>query len=132
HRIRFEPHPDDADRSGNSQPGTIVDKVIVDPFLHNFFLQSQAGLKGASCLSRNVALKDETNHNFNDLQNIANSVCYGFQKATRSVQIATPIYYANIVAIRAKKWDMSYNNNSTVFTTKSGTQTPGDRQHEFN
>ncbi|CAH7668224.1 Piwi domain-domain-containing protein [Phakopsora pachyrhizi] len=132
HRIRFEPHPDDADRSSNSQPGTIVDKVIVDPFLHNFYLQCQAGLKGTSCPSRNVALKDETNHNFNDLQNIANSVCCGFQRATRSVQIATPTYYANIVATRAKKWDMSYDNNSTVFTTKSGTQTPGERQHEFN
>ncbi|CAH7673250.1 Piwi domain-domain-containing protein, partial [Phakopsora pachyrhizi] len=132
HRIRFEPHLDDADRSGNSQPGTIVDKVIVDPFLHNFFLQSQAGLKGTSCPSKYIALKDEINHNFNDLQNIAISVCYGFQRATRSVQIATPAYYANIVATRAKKWDMSYDNGFTVFTTKSGGQTPGERMHEFN
>ncbi|CAH7688619.1 Piwi domain-containing protein, partial [Phakopsora pachyrhizi] len=97
HRIRFEPHPDDSDRLGDSQPGTTVDKVIVDPFLQDFFLQSQAGLKGTSCTSRYIALKDETNHNFNDLQNIANSVCYRSQRATRSIQISTPTYYANIV-----------------------------------
>ncbi|CAH7671594.1 Piwi domain-containing protein, partial [Phakopsora pachyrhizi] len=106
HWIRFEPLPDNADRLGNFQPGTIVDKVIGDPFLYNFILQSQAGLKGTSCLTRYVVLKDETNHNFNDLQNIANSVCSGFQRAIRSVQIATPTYYAIIVATRAKKWDM--------------------------
>ncbi|KAI8457221.1 hypothetical protein BY996DRAFT_6411807 [Phakopsora pachyrhizi] len=28
HKIRFEPHPDDADSSSNSQPGTIVDKLL--------------------------------------------------------------------------------------------------------
>ncbi|CAH7680890.1 hypothetical protein BY996DRAFT_4591918, partial [Phakopsora pachyrhizi] len=52
HRIRFEPHLDDADRSVNFQPGTIVDKVIGDPFFYNFFLHSQAGLKGTSCPTR--------------------------------------------------------------------------------
>ncbi|KAI8458923.1 hypothetical protein BY996DRAFT_4533035, partial [Phakopsora pachyrhizi] len=67
----------------------------------NFFLQSHAGLKGTSCLTRYIVLKDEINRNFNDLQNIANSVCSRFQRATRSVQIATPTYYANIVATRA-------------------------------
>ncbi|CAH7686860.1 hypothetical protein PPACK8108_LOCUS21567 [Phakopsora pachyrhizi] len=50
HKIRFEPHPDDADSSSNSQPE-----------------------------------------------------CSRSQRATRSVQIATPAYYANIVATRAKK-----------------------------
>ncbi|CAH7690777.1 Piwi domain-containing protein, partial [Phakopsora pachyrhizi] len=106
HRIRFEPHPDDADRSGYSKPGTILDKVIEDPFLYNFFLQSQAGLKGTSCPTRFIVLKDETNQKLNDLQNITNSVCSGFQRATRSVQIAAPTYYANIAATNAKKWGM--------------------------
>ncbi|CAH7689627.1 hypothetical protein BY996DRAFT_4560087, partial [Phakopsora pachyrhizi] len=92
HRIRFVPHPDDADKSGNSQLGTIVDKLIGDPFLYNFFLQSQAGLKGIYCPTRYIVLKDETNHTVDDLQYIANSVCSGFQRANRSVQIATPIY----------------------------------------
>ncbi|CAH7677400.1 hypothetical protein PPACK8108_LOCUS12552, partial [Phakopsora pachyrhizi] len=48
--------------------------------------------------------------------NLASS---GFQRATKTVEIATPTYYANLVATRAKKWDMSDDNGSTVFTTNS-------------
>ncbi|CAH7670089.1 hypothetical protein BY996DRAFT_4583156 [Phakopsora pachyrhizi] len=47
-------------------------------FLYNFFLQSQADLKGTSCPTRYIVLKDETNHTVNGLQNIANSACSGF------------------------------------------------------
>ncbi|KAI8448647.1 Piwi domain-containing protein, partial [Phakopsora pachyrhizi] len=97
HRIRFEPHPSDTDRSGISQPGTIVDKIIGDLFLYNFFIQSQASLIGTSCTSRYIVLKDEINHTVDDLQNIANLVSSGFQRATKSVEIATPTYYANLV-----------------------------------
>ncbi|KAI8456605.1 Piwi domain-containing protein, partial [Phakopsora pachyrhizi] len=131
HRIRFERHPSDTDRSGISQPGTIVDKFIGDSFLYNFFIQSQASLIGTSCPSRYIVLKDETNNTVDDLQNIANLVSSGFQRATKSVEIDTPTYYANLVATRAKKWDMSDTNGSTVFTTNSGAQTPVKRQHEF-
>ncbi|KAI8452536.1 hypothetical protein BY996DRAFT_4555435, partial [Phakopsora pachyrhizi] len=92
HRIRFESHPSDTDRSGISQPGTIVDKFIGGPFLYNFFIQSQASLMGTSCPSRYIVLKYETNHIVDDLQNIANLVSSGFQRATESVEIATPAY----------------------------------------
>ncbi|CAH7675335.1 hypothetical protein PPACK8108_LOCUS10331 [Phakopsora pachyrhizi] len=92
HRVRFECHPNDADRS---------------------------------------VLKDETNHTVDDPQNIANSICSASQRATKSVGIATPTYYANLVATRAKKWDISDENGSTVFTTNSGTQTSGERHCEF-
>ncbi|CAH7675010.1 hypothetical protein PPACK8108_LOCUS9973, partial [Phakopsora pachyrhizi] len=109
----------DTDRSGISQPGTIVDKLIGDPFLYNFFIKFQASLIGTSCPCRYVVLKDETNHTVNDLQNIANLVS------------PTPTYYANLVATRAKKWYMSDADGSTVFTTNSGAQAPVMRQHEF-
>ncbi|CAH7672774.1 hypothetical protein PPACK8108_LOCUS7606, partial [Phakopsora pachyrhizi] len=95
----FECHPNDADRSGISQAGTIVDKVIGDPFLYNLLFQSQASLNGTSCF------------------------CSASQRATKSVGITTPTYYANLVATRDKKWDISDENGSTVFTTNSGTQT---------
>ncbi|KAI8450635.1 hypothetical protein BY996DRAFT_6417189 [Phakopsora pachyrhizi] len=54
---------------------------------------------------------------------IENSVCSGNQRAIRSVQIAKPAYNANIVAPRAKEWDISDDNGSTVFTTNIGAQT---------
>ncbi|CAH7683711.1 hypothetical protein PPACK8108_LOCUS17382, partial [Phakopsora pachyrhizi] len=74
------------DRSGISQPGTIVDKFIGDPFLYNFFIQSQASY---SCPSRYI--------------NIENLSFSGFQRATKTIEIATPTYYANLVTTRAKK-----------------------------
>ncbi|KAI8452029.1 hypothetical protein BY996DRAFT_4585091, partial [Phakopsora pachyrhizi] len=126
HRVRFECQPNDADRSGISQPGTIVDKVIGDPFLYNLLFQSQASLNGTSC-----SLKDETNHTVDDPQNIANSVYSTSQRATKSVGITTPTCYSNLVATRDKKWDISDENGSTVFTTNSGTQTSGERHCEF-
>ncbi|CAH7687368.1 hypothetical protein BY996DRAFT_4584729, partial [Phakopsora pachyrhizi] len=131
HKVRFECHLNDADRSGIYQPGTIVDKVIGDSFLYNLLFQSQASLNGTSCCTRYLVLKDETNHTFNDPQNIANSVCFASQRATKSVGIATFTYYANLVATRAKKWEISDKNGSTVFTTNSGTQTSGERHCEF-
>ncbi|CAH7688902.1 hypothetical protein BY996DRAFT_4591255, partial [Phakopsora pachyrhizi] len=75
HRIRFKRHPSNIDRSGISQPGKIVDKFIGDPFLYNFFIQSQASY---SCPSGYIVLKDETNHTVDDLQNIANLASSGF------------------------------------------------------
>ncbi|CAH7686507.1 hypothetical protein PPACK8108_LOCUS21162 [Phakopsora pachyrhizi] len=97
----FKRHPSDTDRN---------------PFLYNFFIQSQASY---SCLSRYIVLKDETNHTVDDLQNIANLASSGFQRAIKTVEIATPTNYANLVITRAKKWDMSDDNGSTVFTTNS-------------
>ncbi|CAH7687754.1 hypothetical protein PPACK8108_LOCUS22588 [Phakopsora pachyrhizi] len=73
-------------------------------FLMMLIGQSQAGVKGTSCPIRYILLHDETNYTVNDLQNIAYSLCSGFQRATRSVQIEKFTYYANIVATRAKKW----------------------------
>ncbi|CAH7681047.1 hypothetical protein BY996DRAFT_4556514, partial [Phakopsora pachyrhizi] len=97
YRDRFECHSNDADRSGISQPGTIVDKVIGDPFLYNLLFQSKASLNSTSYHTRNVVQNDETNHIVDDPQNIANSVCSASQRATKSVGIATPTYYANLV-----------------------------------
>ncbi|KAI8445327.1 Piwi domain-containing protein [Phakopsora pachyrhizi] len=128
--VRFECHANDADRSGISQPGTIVDKIIRDQFLYNLFFQSQAGLNGTSCATRYKVLKDETNDTFDDPQNIANSLFIGSQRATKSVGLATPTYYANLLATRAKKWDISDENGSTFFTTNSGTQTSGERHYD--
>ncbi|KAI8445606.1 hypothetical protein BY996DRAFT_4565393, partial [Phakopsora pachyrhizi] len=97
HRDRFESYSNDADRSGISQPGTIVDKVIGDPFLYNSLFQSEASLNGTSHPIRYLDLKDETNHAVDDPQNIANSVCSTSQRATKYVRIAKPTYYANLI-----------------------------------
>ncbi|CAH7670494.1 hypothetical protein BY996DRAFT_4561105, partial [Phakopsora pachyrhizi] len=97
HRDRFKCHRNDANRSGIYQPGSIVDKVIGDPFLYNSLFQSQASLNGTSCPIRYLDHKDETNHAVDDPQNIANSVCPASQGASKSVRIAKPTCYANLI-----------------------------------
>ncbi|CAH7680689.1 hypothetical protein PPACK8108_LOCUS13376, partial [Phakopsora pachyrhizi] len=97
HRDSFECHSNNADRSVISQPGTILDKVIGDPFLYNLLFQSQASLNSTSYPTGYIVQKYETNHAVDDPQNIANSVCSASQRATKSVEIATPTYYANLV-----------------------------------
>ncbi|CAH7676755.1 hypothetical protein PPACK8108_LOCUS11850, partial [Phakopsora pachyrhizi] len=97
HMVRFECHANDSDRSGISQPGTIVDKVIRDQFFYNLFFQSQAILNGTSCPTRYKVLKDETNDTVDDPQDIANSLFSGSQRPTKSVGISTPTYYANLL-----------------------------------
>ncbi|CAH7684884.1 hypothetical protein BY996DRAFT_4584460, partial [Phakopsora pachyrhizi] len=121
HRDRFECHANFADRSGISQPGTIVDNVIGNLFLYNLLFQSQDSLNSTSCPTRYIVQKDETNHTVDDPQSIANSVCSASQRANKSVGITTPTYYANLVATRAKKCDISDENGSTVLKTFSGT-----------
>ncbi|KAI8451560.1 hypothetical protein BY996DRAFT_6578666 [Phakopsora pachyrhizi] len=78
-----------------------------------------------------IVLKDETNHTAADPQNISNSVCSASQRAIKSVGIATPTCYANLVAARAKKGNITDENGFTVITINSETQTSGERHCEF-
>ncbi|KAI8456939.1 hypothetical protein BY996DRAFT_6412017 [Phakopsora pachyrhizi] len=103
---------------------------MLESLQHNFPWKSYE-LFGLKWTILCTILKDEINHTVDDLQNIANLVSSGFQRATKSVEIATPTYYANLVATSAKKWDMSDANGSTVFTTNSGAPAPVKRQNEF-
>ncbi|KAI8449446.1 hypothetical protein BY996DRAFT_6418435 [Phakopsora pachyrhizi] len=82
------------------------------------FQASQASLNGTSCPIRYLDLKDETNHTVDDPQNIANSVCSASQRASKYVRIAKPTCYANLIDTRAKKWDISDENGSTILTRK--------------
>ncbi|KAF4578546.1 hypothetical protein EYR36_000353 [Pleurotus pulmonarius] len=124
HHIRFFPaSPGDADRSGNCPAGFVADTGIQSPFCADFYLLSHSGLLGTSRPSHYIILKDE---NFNDnideyvlkfhsinisltarrhqprsLQSLAYTLCHAYAKATRSVSIPAPVYYADMVCSRA-------------------------------
>lgn len=38
----------DADRTGNLNPGTVVDSKVTQPFAFDFYLQAHAGLQGTA------------------------------------------------------------------------------------
>lgn len=92
----------DADRSGNIPAGTVVDSGCVHPNQFDFFLCSHGGLQGTSRPSHYHVVHDEHNFSADDLQNLSYQLCYTFARCTRSVSVVTPVYYAHLVAFRAR------------------------------
>ncbi|KAL7282382.1 hypothetical protein ACG7TL_003853 [Trametes sanguinea] len=88
HHVRFFPSSRaEADRSGNCPAGTVVDSEIVHPTEFDFYLH---------------ILYDENNFTSDSLQELSFALCHVYARATRSVSIPAPVYYADIVCARAK------------------------------
>ncbi|KAI9320095.1 Piwi domain-containing protein [Dichotomocladium elegans] len=120
HHARFFPMgPQDADRSGNCQPGTVVDSTIVHPFEFDFYLQSHAGLQGTSRPTHYHVLYDDNNFSPDQLQELTYRLCYIYGRATRAVSIVPPAYYADLVAARARFHRRGENWSDTEATSES-------------
>ncbi|KAJ3064801.1 argonaute 1 [Podochytrium sp. JEL0797] len=92
----------DGDRKGNVMAGTVVDSGITHPFEFDFFLNSHQGLQGTSRSSHYHVLYDENAFSANDLQEICYKMCYLYASASRSVSIVPAVYYAHLLAYRAR------------------------------
>ncbi|CAG8658175.1 246_t:CDS:2, partial [Acaulospora colombiana] len=93
HHTRFFPiNRQDADRTGNCYPGTVVESD----------LQSQAGLQGTSRPAHYHVLHDENDFTPDMLQTLSYNLCYLYARCTRSVSLVPPVYYAHIVCSRAR------------------------------
>ncbi|KAI9004613.1 Piwi domain-containing protein [Gaertneriomyces semiglobifer] len=104
----------------NIPPGTVVDQTITSPTLFDFYLCSHAGLKGTSRPVHYQVLHDDNKLTQNDLQKLAYELCYLYGKATRSVSIVTPVYYAHIVAKRARAWFSALRGDTGMSTSSNG------------
>ncbi|ONI00990.1 hypothetical protein PRUPE_6G115400 [Prunus persica] len=93
---------DQMDRSGNIQPGTVVDTKICHPTEFDFFLNSHAGIQGTSRPAHYHVLFDENRFTADQLQSLTNNLCYTYARCTRSVSIVPPAYYAHLAAFRAR------------------------------
>jgi len=103
HHIRFFPMPGDGDRTGNCKAGLVVDQGITDgtsPYSH-FYLQSQGGLKGTSRPSHYAVVYNEDKSLTADkIQGLTFALCHTHARATRSIGIPAPVYYADLVCAR--------------------------------
>ncbi|KAI9194708.1 hypothetical protein LWI28_008483 [Acer negundo] len=90
------------DRSGNIQPGTVVDTKICHPTEFDFYLNSHAGIQGTSRPTHYHVLFDENRFTADELQMLTNNLCYTYARCTRSVSIVPPAYYAHLAAYRAR------------------------------
>ncbi|CAP29475.2 Protein CBR-TAG-76 [Caenorhabditis briggsae] len=89
-------------KAKNVPPGTTVDTGIVSPEGFDFYLCSHYGVQGTSRPARYHVLLDECKFTADEIQNITYGMCHTYGRCTRSVSIPTPVYYADLVATRAR------------------------------
>ncbi|KAJ3084300.1 hypothetical protein HK102_000701 [Quaeritorhiza haematococci] len=85
HARFFVTKKEDADRSGNVMPGTVVDTGITHPSEFDFYLASHAGLQGTSKPTHYHVLFDENGFTADGLQELTYRLCYIYCRATRAV-----------------------------------------------
>ncbi|WVR04637.1 hypothetical protein IAU60_001648 [Kwoniella sp. DSM 27419] len=96
----------DMDKTGNLPAGSIVDQKVTSPMIHDFYLQAHAGLQGTARPTHYVVVADENKYTADKLQGLVNNLCYSYARATRSVSLVPVVYYADIIAEKAR--DMIY------------------------
>ncbi|KIM49646.1 hypothetical protein M413DRAFT_113312 [Hebeloma cylindrosporum] len=94
------PPPNDPHK-GNCPPGSVIDSEITHPTVRDFYLQSHGAIQGTSRSSHYIVLKDDNfNFNLQVIQELSYALCHVYAKATRSVSIPAPVYYADLVCSR--------------------------------
>lgn len=92
----------DADRSGNVPAGTVIDTQICHPTEYDFYLMSHSGLQGTSRPVHYHVLLDEIGIGPDAMQTLCYRMCYLYCRATKSVSLVPPVYYAHLAAARGK------------------------------
>ncbi|KAF9268203.1 Piwi-domain-containing protein [Marasmius fiardii PR-910] len=103
HHIAFFPEggSDMNDGRGNCKPGFVADQDIANPFSKgDFYLQSHAAILGTSRSAHYTLIKDDNNLHLQELQDLAFCLTHVYAKATRSVSIPAPVFYADLVCQR--------------------------------
>ncbi|CAF1086851.1 unnamed protein product [Didymodactylos carnosus] len=104
HHTRLFPadRKDECGKSKNIPPGTCVDQSITTPDNFDFYLCSHFGIQGTSRPTHYYVIFDENNFDFDKIQMITYKLCHMYARATRSVSIPAPVYYAHLAAFRGR------------------------------
>jgi len=116
HKTRFYPTTEqDCDRSGNTKPGTVVDRGVTEARNWDFFLQAHAALQGTARPCHYYIVHDEIFRqiyaksipapfqNVADIvEDLTHNMCYLFGRATKAVSLCPPAYYADLACERAR------------------------------
>ena len=111
HNTRFFPtKANEMSRSGNIECGTIVDRSITLQRYWDFFLTAHTAIQGTARPARYTVIYDEIFQTSksqpasitSELEKITYNMCYMFSRATKSVSICPPAYYADLVCTRAR------------------------------
>ncbi|KAJ7915685.1 argonaute-like protein [Mycena leptocephala] len=103
HHARFYPTSSNmADRNGNTQPGTVVDKGVTAVFDFDFYLQAHAGLQGTVKPTHYTVVYDELKLTADELQQGSNDFSYLYARATKAVSLIPAAYYADLACERGR------------------------------
>jgi len=121
HHTRLFAHEErDQDRSGNIQPGTVVDTGVCTPHGYDFYLCSHAGIQGTSKPTYYYVLLDENQIPPNNLYNLTYKLCYMYTACTRAISAIPAAYYAHLMAFRGAFY-ITENDDSQTETTSTST-----------
>ncbi|THH13717.1 hypothetical protein EW146_g6540, partial [Bondarzewia mesenterica] len=93
-----------ADRNGNTRPGTVQDKGITAVFDYDFYLQAHAGLQGTVRPTHYIVIYDEGRLAPDEIQQGVHTTSYLYARATKAVSLIPPAYYADVVCEQARYW----------------------------
>ncbi|KAJ4464674.1 Piwi domain-containing protein [Lentinula edodes] len=132
HHIVFFPTQNSPanDGKGNCVAGFASDqRYLSHPSTTDFYLQSHAAIQGTSRSGHYTVIHDEIfDYNAERIQELAFSLCHVYAKATRSVSIPAPIYYADLACSRGS---FHYAPNSAFSLASEAASTISDSQ-DFN
>jgi hypothetical protein len=119
HARLFPMKPEEADRSGNCIAGTVVDSVITHPTEFDFYLQSHGGLQGTSRPTLYHVLRDDNGFKSDEFQELTFRLCHVYARCTKSVSIVPAVYYAHLLAYRARHYQGEGSETGSMTSTTS-------------
>ncbi|KAH8104896.1 Piwi domain-containing protein [Phellopilus nigrolimitatus] len=103
HHTRFYPtKPEQADKTSNTKAGTLVDQGVTAVYNFDFYLQAHAGLQGTVRPTHYTVIFDESRFPADEIQQGANDVSYLWARATKSVSLIPPAYWADTACERGR------------------------------
>jgi eukaryotic translation initiation factor 2C len=122
HHARFFPtDAANADRNGNTRPGTVVDKGVTDVFSFDFYLQAHAGLQGTVRPTHYTVVYDENRLGADEIQQGTHHASYLYARATKSVSLVPAAYYSDLACERGRCYLNDFLNAPDDKTSSIGT-----------
>ncbi|KAK9365990.1 Piwi domain-containing protein [Lipomyces kononenkoae] len=118
------------DRNGNVLPGTIIERDITHPSEYDFYLVSHVALQGTARPVHYHVIHDENQMPVDYFQAFVYNMCYVFARATTSVSLCPPVYYAHLAGQRGRAHEETREEDSASLisgrTGGSGGEEPGE------
>ncbi|OQR70493.1 protein argonaute-3-like, partial [Tropilaelaps mercedesae] len=99
HHVRFAVvNTLEGTKSGNIPPGTYIDNDVVHPINHDLYMYTHEGLLGTSRPTHYQVIHSDCEIQTDELTEMIYYLTHNYVRASKSVSIPSPIYYAHLAA----------------------------------